>query len=187
MVLLLYLFGIFFICMAMLWTEGFWSNAITWVNVIVSGYIAVSLWEWAAGQLQNQMPSFQYVIDILAVWLVFAVAMGVLRGITGYLSKFKVRFHRLTEMIGNIVMSILVATTFTAFAAWTLHMAPLAPDTFRGAGTNSLLGRIWASAASISSRGTMTGGASFPSDGYAQRYYAQRQALANLEGFRTGQ
>jgi hypothetical protein len=187
MVLMLYLFGLFFICMAMLWTEGFWSNTITYVNVIISGYIAVSLWEWAAGQLQEQMPSFQYVIDIVAVWLVFAIALSILRGVTGYLSKFKVRFHKLTEMIGNIVMSIMVATTFTAFAAWTLHMAPLAPDTFRGAGTNSMLGRTWSTAASLSSRGTMTGGNAFPSDGYASKYYQRRQALATLEGFRTGQ
>ncbi len=190
MVLMLFLFGVFFVCLAMLWTEGLWGNAITYVNVILSGMIAMSFWESAANALEKQMPSFTYVLDILAVWGVFAISMVILREITSYLSKFKVRFHRLMENVGNIIMCIVVAATFTGFAGWTLHLAPLAPAPFRGASLssgNNFLGNIWRGTMSFSSRGTMTGGNAFPSDGYAGKYLQRRQALATLDGFRVKQ
>jgi hypothetical protein len=137
--------------------------------------------------LEKQMPSFSYLWDILAVWLVFVVTMGILRGVTGYLSKNKVRFHRLMETIGNISMSVVVALTMTCFTAWTLHLAPLAPNPFRGADLrSSFAGNVAIGAMRFSSAGTMRGGPdAFPSDGYAGKYYQRRQALATLEGFRT--
>ncbi len=187
MTLILFYFGVFFICMAMLWTEGFWGNVITYINVIISGIVAVAFWQAAANALEKQMPSFTYVLDLLAVWGVFALTMGVLREITSYLSKYKVRFHKLMEQIGNMAMSVLVALTMVAFTGWTLHMAPLAPMPFRGTDiTSSFPARMWSGAMSFSSGGTMTGGSAFPSDGFAGLYRQRRQNLATLEGFRVG-
>jgi hypothetical protein len=186
MVLLLFLFGIFFICMAMLWTEGLWSNAITYVNVILAAMLAMNYWEEAATALEEQMPKATFLWDIIAVWLLFFFIMGSLRGATAALSKHKVRFHRLMETFGNMAMSVLVASTLTAFAAWTLHLAPLAPAPFRGASLSGFPGSVWASAMSFSSRGSMTGGTQFPSDGHAGRYIQRRQTLDTMEGFLTG-
>lgn len=186
MTLILFYFGVFFICMAMLWTEGFWGNAITWVNVIISGMVAVTFWQATANALEKQMPSFTYVLDLLAVWGVFALTMGILREITSYLSKYKVRFHKLMESIGNAVMSVLVGLTLVAFTGWTLHMAPLAAMPFRGTDiTSSIPARLWSSAMSLSSGGSMTGGNQFPSDGFSGLYRQRRQNLETLEGFRV--
>jgi hypothetical protein len=187
MILTLFLFGVFLICMAMLWTEGLWGNAITWVNLIIAAMISVSLWERVANLFDRQASSYTYLWDILAVWLVFSVTMGILRGVTGVLSKRKVRYHRLMESIGNIAMSIIVATTMTCFTAWTLHLAPLAPNPFRGADLrSSFAANTWIGAMRFSSGGTMGGGNSFPSDGFAGTYHQRRQALAGLKGFRVG-
>jgi hypothetical protein len=186
MVLTLFLAGVFLICMAMLWTEGLWGNAITWINLIISAMVAMSFWESVARMFDKQAASFTYLWDILAVWLVFVVTMGILRGVTGVLSKRKVRFHRLMEQIGNIAMSIVVATTMTCFTAWTLHLAPLAPNPFRGADLrSSFAGNTWIRGMSFSSSGTMQGKAPFPSDGYAGAYQQRRQALSQLPGFRV--
>jgi hypothetical protein len=187
MVLTLFLLGVFLICMAMLWTEGLWGNAITFVNVIISGMMAATLWESVAGAMEKQMSSFTYLLDILAVWLVFALTMGILRGVTGFLSKRKVRFHRLMETIGNISMAVIVAASMSCFTAWTLHLAPLAPNPFRGADLrSSIAGNTWIGVMRFSSGGTMQGSAAFPQDGYAGKYYQRRQALAAIEGFRVG-
>ncbi len=186
MTLIVFIFGVFFICMAMLWTEGLWGNAVTFVNVIISGMMAVAFWEPVANALEKQMPSYTYVLDIIAVWGVFALTMGVLRAVTDYLSKYKVRFHRLMENIGNIAMSIIVAGTMAFFATWTLHLAPLAPNPMRGADiANSAWPRIWSAPISFMSGGTMGGGERFPADGKAGLYRQRRVALESLEGFRT--
>jgi hypothetical protein len=187
MVLTLFLVGVFLICMAMLWTEGLWGNGITWINVVISGMMAASLWERVAAFFDSKAPSFTYLWDILAVWLVFALTMGILRGVTGYLSTRKVRFHKLMESYGNILMAVIVATTMTCFTAWTLHLAPLAPAPFRGADlTRSFAANTWIRAMHFSSRGTMQGSGEFPPDGYMIKYYQRREALANIEGFRVG-
>ncbi|MBW3598854.1 MAG: hypothetical protein KY475_16465 [Planctomycetes bacterium] len=184
MTLLLFLVGVFFICMAMLWTEGLWSNAITLVNVMISAMLAMSFWEPLANWLQGQMPSFDYVLDIIAVWGIFAFAMGDLRAVTAYLSKRKVRFHKLMESLGNIGMSMIVAGVITFFTAWTLHLAPLAPDPFRGANlAQSFWPKVWSGPMSFASGGTMSGGRRLPSD-LAGRYRQRREALAELPGFR---
>ena len=36
---------IFFVCVAMMWNEGLWSNAITLVNVVVAAMIATNYFE----------------------------------------------------------------------------------------------------------------------------------------------
>jgi hypothetical protein len=172
--------------MAMLWTEGLWGNAIMWINLIISAMVAMSFWESVARLFDKQAPSFTYLWDILAVWLVFVVTMGILRAVTGFLSKRKVRFHRLMEQIGNIGMAIVVATTMTCFTAWTLHLSPLAPNPFRGADLrSSFAANTWIAAMSFSSGGTMQGSAAFPGDGYAGQYYQRRDALSKEPGFRV--
>lgn len=189
MTYLLFILGVFFICMAMLWTEGLWSNAVTFVNVMISAMLAMSFWEPTANWLEGMMPSFTFVLDIIAVWGVFALSMGILRGITGYLSKRKVRFHRLMESFGNILMSMIVAGTVAFFAAWTVHLAPLATDPFRGTNiAQSFWPRVWSGPMSFASAGTMGGGGEpFPGDGKAGLYRQRREALAALPGLRAPQ
>jgi hypothetical protein len=186
MVLLLFLFGVFFICMAMLWTEGLWSNAISYVNVIIAAMLAINYWEEAATALEEQMPRATYLWDIISVWLLFFLIMGSLRGATAALSKHKVRFHRLMESIGNMAMSVLVASTVTAFAAWTLHMSPLAPAPFRGANLSGFPSSVWGNAMSISSRGSLTGGTQLSYAEYVGKYLQRRQQLDQMEGNLTG-
>src|SRR5688500_9703922 len=123
--LLLFILGVFLICMAMLWTEGFWGNAITFCNVLFAGILATCLFELVAAQLEKQLPRFTYLWDFISVWLVFVIVYSILRALTDYLSKFRVKFNRPVEMVGNMGLAVAVGLLMTCFTSFTLHMTPL--------------------------------------------------------------
>lgn len=108
-----------------LYTEGLWGNAIRFVDVVTSALLAMCFFEPVAAWLEGMMPSFTYVCDFLAIWLVFAVAMGLLRAATDNASKVKVRFLKIVDQIGSGILACCVAAVMTAFVATTMHTAPL--------------------------------------------------------------
>jgi hypothetical protein len=124
---------IFVACFASLMNSGLWSNALTLINVILSGLLATNYFEPLADFFDKMEPSFTYVWDFFAIWLIFGVSMILLRSITDYLSRIKVKFFLPVEKVGGIVMACWAGWIVVCFATMTLHAAPLARNFLDGA------------------------------------------------------
>src|SRR6478609_11159291 len=96
---------IFVACFASLMTGGLWSNAIMLVNVLTAGLLATNYFEPLANFFDDQDASFTYVWDFLAIWLIFGIAMIVLRLATDYMSPVKVHFFMPVEKAGGLLMA----------------------------------------------------------------------------------
>lgn len=126
------LFGVFVVCVAMLWNEGLWGNAVTLVNATLAALVATNYFEPAAVWLEGQIPSYTYFVDFLSLWAIFAVVFFVLRAVTDQLSKYHVRFKMPVEHVGRILLATWVGWVMVCFTDMSLHTAPLARDSFRG-------------------------------------------------------
>ena len=176
---------IIFVCVAMLWREGLWSNAITLFNVIFAALIASSLWEPIADQLDKSVPSGTYLWDLAALWFLFGIALVVMRAITDLISKVQVRFKLPVDWIGGILCAFLVGWTMVCFLSMTLHTAPLARHfmfgDFYDTPDDKLLviaapDHTWLGFIQQLSLGSLSGKNGFDPQGQFINTYAQRRA-----------
>lgn len=123
---------IMFIIIAMMWPEGLWSNAITFINTLFAGLMAWNTFEYGANWIEDFEGSFTYVADYLAFWAIFAFTFNVLRGITDKTSDTKVRFRKPVDIGGGAFFAVMTALLFTSIVVTTLHFAPLGKVPFGG-------------------------------------------------------
>ncbi len=121
-----------FVCIAMMWPEGMWGNAITFMNVILAILVSMNFFEPVASFLAPKVPSFAYYWDFLSLWLIFVVSLAVFSIATDELSKSKVRFRMPVEQAGRAIFALLTAWVFICFVTTTMHTAPLARTAFKG-------------------------------------------------------
>ncbi len=126
MYLTLLMLIILFACVACLYTEGLWGNAIRLINVVTAALLATNFFEPVANYLDEQLPSYTYLWDFLAIWALFVIFLSLLRGVTDYASRVKVRFHNTVDQIGSAVLAIWVGWVMVCFTMMSLHTAPLA-------------------------------------------------------------
>ena len=117
---------ILFACVAMLYTDGMWSNAIRLINVVTAALLATNYFEPVAQWLDNSQPSYTYVWDFLALWGLFALFFVVFTLVTDRVSQVKVRFLKLADRIGGGLFALLIGWVMVCFTMMTLHTAPLA-------------------------------------------------------------
>jgi hypothetical protein len=128
--LLMALILIFLISIASTWWFGLWSNLITLVNLILAGLIATSFFENLAFELIVRAKSYALLLPYVALWLLFAISFFVLRGVTDGLSGMRLKFDRITEMVGRSLLSLAIAGVLVCFVSFTLQLAPLRPSLF---------------------------------------------------------
>ncbi|HEY6564497.1 MAG TPA: hypothetical protein VIY86_08375 [Pirellulaceae bacterium] len=128
------------VCIALLWNEGMWGNALTLVNVVLAALLATSYYEPVATMMEARMPSFTYICDFLAIWSVFSLSLLILRTTTDQISKHRVRFKMPVEVSGRIGFAILTAWVFACFFVATLHVSPLARTAIRGSFEPTIMG-----------------------------------------------
>jgi hypothetical protein len=116
---------VLFACLAMLYNEGIWSNAIRLINVVTSALLAVNFFEPAAAWLTSMAPSFTYVWDFIALWVLFSIFFSVFRLLTDQVSKVKVRFLGIADRIGSGILALWIGWVMVCFTTTTLHTAPL--------------------------------------------------------------
>ncbi len=152
MTLAIVLLVVFFVCVAMMWNEGMWSNALTLVNVIFAAMVATNYFEPLADWLESQLSSYTYLFDYLSMWLLFALSVGIFRAATDAISKYRVRFRMPVEHTGRVLFAAMTGWVLVCFTCTTLHTAPLARTSFRGSfqatpKSNNFLGfapdRLW--------------------------------------------
>lgn len=123
---------IIFIVVAMMWTEGLWSNAITFINTIFSSCIALNYFEPLADFLDQKAPTYTYVWDSLSIWAIFFLAHNILRAFTDLISKHKVRFKMPVELVGRTIFALASAWVIVCLFHVSLHTAPLARTAVKG-------------------------------------------------------
>jgi len=108
--------------------DGLWSNLLMLINVVTAGLVAMTFFEPVAALLTKKVPNGTLFWDMIALWGLFAATLGVMRAVTDLVSKFRVRFKPPVEMVGGYVLAFAVAYVGMAFAATTLHTAPLSRE-----------------------------------------------------------
>jgi hypothetical protein len=123
---------ILFIVVAMLFPDGLWSNTLALINVVFSALLATNYFEPLAGFLESKAPSYTYLWDFFALWLLFFLVYAILSTVTQGISKHRVRFKMPLEMGGRFVMAALIAVAICGFFNLTMHTAPLGRNPVKG-------------------------------------------------------
>jgi hypothetical protein len=183
---------VFFACFAFLFNGGLWSNTLTLVNVVTAALFATNYFEPLANWFDLQEPSGHYFYDFLALWILFAVAFTVMRVLTDFVSKVRVRFFLPVEKAGGILMAIWVSWILMCFTTVTLHTAPLSRN-FMGfqaePNTKMLFGlgpdRVWLGWVHRESAGSLSrfgGTVPFDRNGdFILRYGERREEFEDLK------
>ena len=120
--------AIFFFCMAFLYRDGMWSNAIRLFNVVTASLLAINFWEPVARMAEGFggfIASLTFYLDFLVLWGLFCVLMIIFQTLTNTFSKVKVRFLSLADRIGSPIFAAWIGWVMICFTTMTLHTAPL--------------------------------------------------------------
>jgi hypothetical protein len=131
----LLLLVVFFAVVALTFSDGIWNNAVRFVNMVTAGLLAVNFWEPVARMVEGWggfIASLSYFLDFLCFWFLFAAFMGIFRVLTAMFSKTKVKFLKVFDQVGGLVLSMVVAWTMVCITAFSIHMAPVAKTAFGG-------------------------------------------------------
>ncbi len=186
---------IILVCMAMMWNEGMWSNALMLINLVFAALIATNYYELLAGFLDRSLPKYTYMWDFLSVWAIFVLSIGILRAITDMISRYKIQFRMPVEMTGRVITPLIVGWVMVCFVSFTLHMAPLARTPLLGSFqnepmSNNLVGlapdRAWLAFFHSRTEGSlskMTPKVFDPEGEFVLKYGARREKLEKLPNF----
>lgn len=112
--------------------QGTWTAVLAFINVVLSGLVATSYFEPTAAFVTEYVPSGFYLWDFIFFWLIFAIVMGILRGISQKLSKVRVKFPKALDIGGGIVFALATAWIVVCLLMMTIHIAPLAREPVGG-------------------------------------------------------
>ncbi|MHB8899024.1 MAG: CvpA family protein [Thermoguttaceae bacterium] len=164
-------------------TEGMWSNAIRFINVVFAALLATNFWEPTAKLLEGAMKGGSYWWDFVSLWVLFALFVTLLQMATNRISRVKVRFLAIANKVGGIAFACMVAAVLVSFANFTMHTAPLGEKPFQGGFPSSSSmspDRQWVRFVSLVSGGSLARfGTSRPFSGsqFNEAYSARRRAL----------
>jgi hypothetical protein len=116
-------------CVGFLFGDGLWSNALQLVNVVFAGLLTMNFYEWVANWLTKFSDDFHAYVsffDFLAMWICFVLFASILRGITDSVSKVRVRFLKVVDQAGGVVLSLCIGWVMVCFTLTSLHAGPLA-------------------------------------------------------------
>ena len=115
-------------CVASLFKDGLWSNAVRLINVIFAALLAMNYFEPLANALDGWQPNYTFVWDFLSLWAIFAVASIILKALTDQLSQVKVKFLKIVDQVGGLVFAFWIGWVMVCFTLTTFHAAPLSHD-----------------------------------------------------------
>jgi uncharacterized membrane protein required for colicin V production len=120
------MFFILFACVAMLYNEGMWSNAIRLINVITAALLAMNFFEPLADWLEQSVSeSYTFFWDFISLWGLFIIFSIIFRQLTDRLSNVKVKFLKIADQVGSGVLSLWIGWVIVCFLMASLHTAPL--------------------------------------------------------------
>lgn len=203
---------LFLLVIATTWWGGLWGNFITLINFFFASLIASSFYERVAGTLAQKQPNYAALMDFLSLWILFVISFILLRILTDNLGPYKLKFDKITELVGRSVLSVWIACLFVSFTTFSFHMAPFHPSDFQEDPNSSTLGigpdRMWMAFIQSRSRGALSASkasnsmvpeytlSTHPDDaelnarvfdphaGFIDRYHAKRADLLNRNDFK---
>lgn len=119
---------------AMTVREGLWSNALTLMNIIVSGLVAFTFYSPLVAYLDQDLTNGQhtYWLDFAVIWALYAATMVVMRSLLGAASKTRMRFKHPIDPVGGPIVGFFAAWVLASFVLATLHTSPMGKDAFSG-------------------------------------------------------
>jgi uncharacterized membrane protein required for colicin V production len=120
--------------LAMTVREGLWSNAITLVNIILSGLVAFGFYSPIVKYVDEEVTNGQhtYWLDFCVMWALFWVAMVLCRVAAGFASKTSLRFKYPIDPVGGPLVGLMAAWVLASFTLATLHVSPMPKNAFSG-------------------------------------------------------
>jgi len=126
MIINLALVAIIAVVAASLWWRGLWTGLVSFLAVLAAGTVAAAWYETVAAWLDHQVPDYHYFLDFIAFWALFAATAGLMFAVTlGLRPAAAVRFDRLVERIGAVILAVMTGWMTAEIAAFSLHLAPL--------------------------------------------------------------
>lgn len=116
------------VCVGFLFRDGLWGNAIRLVNVVFAGLLTMNFHEPLATWLMNygeEFHSYAAFWDFLAIWTCFVFFVVVFRAVTDTVSRVRVRFLKIVDLWGGVVLSLCIGWVMVGFTLVSLHTAPL--------------------------------------------------------------
>jgi uncharacterized membrane protein required for colicin V production len=127
-ILTILMFVIVLATVGVLYTDGIWSNAIRLINVVTAALLATNFFEPVARWLDDWNASYTYLWDFLAIWALFVFFMVIFMQITAAVSNVAVRFIKVVDQVGGVVLSLWIGWIMVCFTMTTLHAAPLSKN-----------------------------------------------------------
>jgi hypothetical protein len=128
MMISLMLLAIFVVVTFALWREGLWSAAIAVLNLLLAASFATAWFESAVALLKPRLPSYDYLLDFVCLWGLFAIILLGLREVSDRVSPTKVKFRKPVEMFATPVVAAIAAWIMVCFTAASLHTAAVPRD-----------------------------------------------------------
>jgi hypothetical protein len=107
------------------WRQGLWGGIVMLCNLLVAATAATWGHRALAAWLEGWMPTYRYLLDMLAVGGIFAAVLAVTREITDRVSRTRVRFPFAVELVGRSLLAAACGWVAMAFTAAALHTAPV--------------------------------------------------------------
>ena len=120
------------VCVAFLYRDGLWSNAIRLVDVVFAGLLAMNFYEWLANFMTGYSESLLPYVDFLALWTCFILFAAVFLAATDAVSRVRVRFLKIVDLWGGVALSTCTGWVMVGFILTSLHAAPLARSPLLG-------------------------------------------------------
>lgn len=123
---------VFFATFAMCIQQGLWNNTLTAINMLLSGVIAFGGYMPLAKMAVDSFAgSYTFIIDFVAIWLLYVVAFIVLhRLLAGQLSKTRLRFKHPIDTIGGPAMAAVAGLLMSGIVGASLNAAPFEKAAF---------------------------------------------------------
>lgn len=161
----------FFLVATISWFMGLWSNLITTMIMLLAGFIATTFFEPLAAYLDKPvvggpaaigtLATYTYLLDMIAFWALFLVSLLLLRGMTDFLSRYRMKFNIWVEIAGRSVTALWIGWLFVMITAFSFQISPLPNSAVQSSPSGGMLlglapDRMWISLVQSRSRGALS-------------------------------
>jgi len=118
---------------AMMVQQGLWSNAISLVNIIISGLVAFTFYQPLTIYVDEMLDGeYTYLLDFVMIWALFVVTMVGARAVSGFASGTRMRFKHPIDPVGGPLVGFLAAWVLAGIVLASLHTSPMPKEAFGG-------------------------------------------------------
>ena len=171
---------------------GLLQAIMMYFNVLLAASFATAWYETLTAYLERYLAPYTYFLDVISLWICFAVILIVLVTVTSQLFKTrvnKVLFVPPVELAGRILVGLMTGWVVVEFTALSLHTAPLRNDIVPMPPNGSMLFGLkpdrcwlwWVRGSSRNGPFGVTESAFDPAEDFLERHRQRREAISKEE------